>query len=743
MPLNCGNYQFMIMKKRWETLKRIIGPDRPQQIFLSLIDEEGYILNANANMVRELDFKNPKLVKLNFFDLIHPAHVGGFKNIIRLVGEEGTPGCMELYVRNGYYHPMKWEVNLLDKNLAESKKFLCVGYKLIDDERLNKFNQLGIKNYQLIFEGLNAGILFQDTKGELIAANQKAAEMFNVSMERLYQLNDIKNLWNTKWDITTEKGESIPFEETPFMKALQTGSSQKKTLVIRVRNGDKRWILFDSQPLFESDQTLPFSFVSNIVDVTNEKKLSIELRELDATLKAFVDKTPNLAWVVDEEENLVFASHSFYQYYGLDQKESIGKKLVDLVPRAVANALYEKHVQVLRTGMPVETEEKIKWADGTNLIFHINIFPIEGLSGKKLVGGHAVNLADKYLIEKQLREANDRLLNFSRAANNAIWEWDMQTAKIFRNENLLDMIGYPVEETKGLSWWFRRIHPEDRDRVSDKIKDSTDKGNISWEDEYRFKCGDGTYKHIHDRGFIVYENGLPVKMIGSLQDVTNLKELRDQLIEEKLQRQREISETVIRVQERERRRIGHELHDNVNQILTTTRLFVEMITPANKDEQDIKKKSIEYILTAIEEIRKLSRELAVPELKEKSLVETIRKMIDDINISNALKIKFVHDSESDLLSPGKKVTLFRIFQEQMKNILKYSKAKEVNVYLDCKTDVAQLIIRDNGIGFDAKQTQTGVGLSSIYDRANFYNGSVNIETSPGRGCALTVKIPLL
>jgi PAS domain S-box-containing protein len=731
------------MQKKWTTLKQIIGPGRPQQIFLSLMDEEGNILSANANMVRELEFKNPKVTRINFFNIIHPANVIEFKKLILTAANEAVPQTMELYIRNGYYHPMKWEVNFLENERDDVKKFLCVGYKLIDEERLEKFHQLGAKNYQLIFERLNAGILFQDAEGEFIAANQKAADIFQVSLERLYQLQNIKHLWNTTWNITTEKGESVSFDETPFMKALQTGSLQKDTLVIRLKNGDKRWVLFDSQPLFEHNQPAPFSVVSNIIDVTKEKKLSLELEELDAIHMAFMDRTPNLAWIVDEEANLVLASRSFYKYYNIDSKNAFGKKITDLIPGAVAKALYEKHVQVLKTGVPIDTEEKIMLADGTNLIFHITIFTIEGLSGKKLLGGHAVNLADKYLVEKQLREANDRLLNFNRAANNAIWEWDMQTGKIFRNENLLDMIGYPAEETKGLSWWFRRIHPDDRDKVSDKIKETTDLNKISWQDEYRFKCADGTYKHINDRGFIIYENGLPVKMIGSLQDITDLKHLKDQLMEEKLQRQREISETVIRVQEKERRRIGQELHDNVNQILTTVRLFVEMLTPANNDELDIKKKSIEYVLTAIEEIRKLSRELAVPELKDRSLVETIRKLVDDINIANAIKVKFVHDSECDLLSPGKKVTLFRILQEQMKNILKYSKAKEVTVYLDCKTTEAQLIVQDNGIGFDATQTKTGVGLSSIYDRTNFYNGTVSLDTAPGKGCTLTVKIPIL
>ena len=340
-----------------------------------------------------------------------------------------------------------------------------------------------------------------------------------------------------------------------------------------------------------------------------------------------------------------------------------------------------------------------------------------------------------------MKEANERLLLLTRATSDAIWEWDMQTAKIFRNDALMDMIGYHVEDTKGLSWWLRRIHPEDRNRVSDKVKDTTEKNLQSWEDEYRFKCADGNYKHMHDKGYVVYENGLPVKMIGSLQDVSGLKELENKLIEEKLERQKEISETVMRVQEKERTRIGHELHDNVNQILSTTKLFVDMLTPAGKEEKEIKKKSLEYIMMAIDEIRKLSKELVVPQLHEKGLVASINTIIEDIHLSTNIKIKFTYDYENDLLSPGKKVTLFRIIQEQLKNILKHSKATRVDIYLQCKEKDVQLSIKDNGAGFDTKQTHRGIGLSNIYERTRFYNGTVDIQTAMKKGCLMTITMP--
>jgi PAS domain-containing protein len=98
---------------------------------------------------------------------------------------------------------------------------------------------------------------------------------------------------------------------------------------------------------------------------------------------------------------------------------------------------------VLQTGVPVETVQNANLADGTNpCFFHINIFPINGAGNKKMLGGHAVNLSENYAAEKQLREANDRLLLLTRTTSDAIWEWDMQTGYIFRNDALMDMIGY-------------------------------------------------------------------------------------------------------------------------------------------------------------------------------------------------------------------------------------------------------------------------------------------------------------
>jgi len=101
----------------------------------------------------------------------------------------------------------------------------------------------------------------------------------------------------------------------------------------------------------------------------------------------------------------------------------------------------------------------------------------------------------------------------------------------------------------------------------------------------------------------------------------------------------------------------------------------------------------------------LIRILVVPQFKEQGLVSSIQLLIDDIHIAGTVRIKFTHDLESDLLSSGKKITLFRIIQEQLKNIINHSKAKNAKILLQAKQDDVQLIVKDNGIGISKENQQ--------------------------------------
>lgn len=130
---------------------------------------------------------------------------------------------------------------------------------------------------------------------------------------------------------------------------------------------------------------------------------------MERQFNSFINQTPNLVWVVDELSTLLFASKAFYKYFGLKAAESVNKNIIDLVPESVAKSLYEKHIQVLETGMPAEFIEKVKWADGTDFIFHINIFIIEGISNKRILG----DMLSIWLINMQQNKSSGRQMSGS------------------------------------------------------------------------------------------------------------------------------------------------------------------------------------------------------------------------------------------------------------------------------------------------------------------------------------------
>jgi PAS domain S-box-containing protein len=490
------------------------------------------------------------------------------------------------------------------------------------------------------------------------------------------------------------------------------------------------------------DSSTDLSVVSDLTDRLNEPIVHRMPTEKETLMHSFFQRTTQLAWIIDEEANLLFASNSFYRHFGLEANQCKHKKITDIVPAAVSRAVYRAYKKVLETGKPVEITYQEKWTDGNDLISCINLFPLVSISGRKVIGGQALHLPDRTELEKERHQLHERLVNLNKVSSEAIWEWDMQSGQMIQNDILLKMTGYQSDQLRGLSWWLRHIHTEDRNRIADRVKEIIDKHQQSWQDEYQFRCADGSFKHIHHKGFVVYENELPVKMIGSLHDVSELKNLETELADEKLKTHKEISEAVIQAEEKERAQIGRELHDNVNQILSATTLFVGALVPHDKEQQQIKQKSIEYIQLAIDEIRKVSKALVAPQLREQGLIESIHDMIADLGLASALKIRFVHDLDSGLLSPTKKITLFRIVQEQLKNIMKHSKAVNTTIFLQSHKDNLQLVIEDDGVGFDPKQTRRGIGLSNIQERVKFYNGTVSIETAPGKGCALSVTIPI-
>lgn len=134
-------------------------------------------------------------------------------------------------------------------------------------------------------------------------------------------------------------------------------------------------------------------------------------------------------------------------------------------------------------------------------------------------------------INTEIKESNERYDIVAKATSDTIWDWKIQEDQFVWNKGIHGIFGYKKEDVGATSsWWFDRIHPEDSLKMSVKLYSFLEQKTERWQDEYRFKCADGSYKYVFDRGFLVKdEEGKAIRMIGAIQDVTKQKEEEQRL----------------------------------------------------------------------------------------------------------------------------------------------------------------------------------------------------------------------
>ncbi|WP_281337285.1 PAS domain-containing protein [Flavobacterium eburneipallidum] len=135
----------------------------------------------------------------------------------------------------------------------------------------------------------------------------------------------------------------------------------------------------------------------------------------------------------------------------------------------------------------------------------------------------------------EIKESNERYDIVSKATSDIIWDWKIQEDRMSWNKGIETIFGYTEDQVGNSSnWWFDKIHPEDSIKMSIRLYSFIEQKTEKWQDQYRFRCADDSYKYVLDRGFILKdENGKSVRMIGAIQDITKqkLEEQRLKLLE--------------------------------------------------------------------------------------------------------------------------------------------------------------------------------------------------------------------
>ncbi len=471
-------------------------------------------------------------------------------------------------------------------------------------------------------------------------------------------------------------------------------------------------------------------------DITERKIAEERLLLSEKRFKSLVQNGSDLLGIVDIAGNFIYVSPSSKNILGYDPEFLIGKSSHSLV--------HEDDLQKTREGFLAILDKKslkvplfrLKNSDGEWRWIERRM---SNMLGDPAVRGIVVNSRD--VTEKKL--ADDELLKLSiiaKETTNGVMLTDNQQHIVWVNNAFTKIFGYTLAEVKGKNP-LKFLHgPHTDATVESYIQGQIAKKKpFGFELQHYSKANDEIYVRVQVQP-IFDENGNLKQYFSMQTDITRQKELEDKVEVEKANRQKEITDAVFEAHENERLEIGRELHDNINQILGAVRLYIGMARKNPDDRDSLLEDASTFILSAIEEIRKLSKNLVTP-VKDISISEAIEDLTKEIMLVHPIQITFIaKDFVETGLTEKFKLNIFRIVQEQTNNILKHAKAKNIFINIDaCDSNILTLSIQDDGVGFDTTKKMDGLGLTNIKSRTELYNGTLKITSAPQQGAMLSIS----
>lgn len=653
-------------------------------------------------------------VHLYFKKLIESKSAIHFSLQYRMMSKSGYVPILERGKVHRRLNGHAYKITGTSENISEQIK---------NDHELQKLSK--------ILKETHSGVVILNPQGHVTWLNNAFARMTGFTLEELKGKKPHELLRGPDTD-----PETLAYVD----QKMVLGETFSCEVLNYTKDGNPIWFNIYFQPQFNHEGKLDGYFTIEH-DITNEKLVQEQLTITDKVLKALLEKTTDGLAVVSESGTDVHL-YSDNNLLGYEDTEYVRKHFMELV-----------HPDDL--GMLMNTFAKVKSVPDSIVSLEFRVYNNEGkyiwmectirnLLDDPIIKGIVINYRNinyRKEAETLIYKSNQRYQKLFNHNPLALFIWDPYDYKILDfNDSAVSIYGYTKEDFKHIT--IRDLIAEDRlerfDYICEKIRNGEYIGN-----GYISKNLTKSGKHIH-----VFVTFNPLELDGHpvyLTMVNNMTEqvmLEEKLAEERNKKQKEITHAVITAQEQERQHIGLELHDNINQILATSRLYIEYAITNDNMRPQMLNTAKGLISKAVNEIRNLSSSLLVNSIDSAGLVVSIKNMIDTMMKVNVFKMRTEWDFDENKLSAPLKLTIYRIIQEQLNNISKHAEANEVSISIVGDDNLLELSIKDDGKGFDVEGVQSGLGIKNIQSRASLHMGVVTLDSKPGSGTQLLVRFDL-
>ena len=489
-------------------------------------------------------------------------------------------------------------------------------------------------------------------------------------------------------------------------------------------------------------------------DITERKRTEAALRESEERLTLAFAGAQEGVWDWNLETGSVVYSARWKQMLGYDEEDveptvSAWERLLHPDDHERAREL---NAAVARGERTYEAEFRLRHKNGHYVDVLSRGLPVRRTPGGpvvRIVGTH-FDLTERKRAEAAVREGEERLRLAFAGAQEGVYDWNLETGAVVYSTHWKQMLGYTDAEIEPhISAFERLIHPDDRARATGVNVDATE--DRPYDLEFRLRHKKGHYVHVLSRGFPVRrEPGGPiVRIVGTHFDLTERKQAEEAREREQSERARtELLGRMVFAQEDERRRIAREMHDQFGEQLTALGLRIRMLKEASADRADLSSlvEALEHVAQQLDrDVDHLVWELRPTALDDLGLRAALANYIQDWSVRVSVSAE-LHTAglTTDRLGSEIETTLYRIAQEALNNIAKHARAGHVEIILERRPDHVSLIVEDDGVGFDpggVDADRRGFGLLGMQERAALVGATLQIESAPGEGTTILVRMP--
>lgn len=716
-------------------------------IGMALVAIDGSFLRVNKSLCGIVGYTPAELLKMTFIDITHQDDLtDDIKqgNLI-LNGELPFSEIKKRYIhKNG--EPIWVQVNLSMVRNDDLKPLYFVSQiQNINNSVKAEAALVRSRNkLQIIIDNVPFNIFWKDNNNRYLGCNKKFADFIGMSVDEVVGKTDYQMPWSNHASSYILDDNEVFVNKKAKLNIEEITENNLK---------EKFWVRTNKVPLLNEEGEV-ISVIGIFEDITENKKLRDELDSYRNHLETLVKmqtfdlkEAQRIAkignWRLDGKNNTLYWSDEVFSIFEKDLANftpTIEDFDNSIHPNDWPNVhgVFQESIKN-RTSFSIEhriivKNGKVKWVHERCE----NYFDSEGNHIYSI--GTVQDISYRKEMELEIKRRDYEFELFFENINEVVILLDSKGRTIYVNSEYENVFGLKKRMQYLNTFAFiETVQSSENLKLKEFISSYSNfpEKSTPFSLEFKIAANQSESKWIYLKGVPVLgiEPGLN-RMILLMSDITKSKQL-----------QREILNTIINSEEKERTRFAQDLHDGLGPLISTVKLYIQWLAKADtiSDKADLLNLAESTIDEALQSIREISRNLSPHVLTRYGLTAALLNFIDRLKNSKNVNICF-SNSFNFRLDFETETTLYRIAVECINNALRYSDAKKINIEIEHAENLIIMTISDNGIGFNLEEvlaSRQGLGLFNIYNRIETIGGCVNINTNHQKGTIIQITTPLI